>query len=537
MRRRGFPLMLGHAYGERHRKAHPSALADLVPDGRAAAGHRARDQAGGRGLLADERRRFRASLLRGPRGARVARHRAEGRQARRRLLRGRELLAAAGELLPAGDRVHGRRARRPADGAVPARRRVRLRRAAAARASAALVGQALAARRARAALASRSPSPPARRARAVAAAVEDRDGDLPPQDDRVRLLHDRPRREEKRKVDPYHLLFQRRAVLPDRPTRTSATTCASSGSRGSAARSATRRRRSTTSSRPRTSTRAPTRPAPTGSSASRWAPRGSGSPIASTGSSRATSATPATVPRPTTPGVVFETEYADPRAADRLGARPWRPARASWGRPSWPRSARAARAGRRAPRRHARARQPKRAAAGRPSPRRTPAKRERVADPARSASPGWSPSPGILIDAAREATSSSVAELCERLQVTEQELREDIDVLNVVNFGGGSYVLYAEVAGRPDRGRPRALRRQLRPPGAAAAARGEGAGRGDRPDRRPPARGLARVRAREDRGRARPGPGRRRPADHDREGRRLRDRARGVAARSPSGGC
>ena len=31
--------------------------------------------------------------------------------------------------------------------------------------------------------------------------------------------------------------------------------------------------------------------------------------------------------------------------------------------------------------------------------------------------------------------------------MTEQELREDLDVLNVVNFGGGSYVLYAEVQG------------------------------------------------------------------------------------------
>ena len=40
-----------------------------------------------------------------------------------------------------------------------------------------------------------------------------------------------------------------------------------------------------------------------------------------------------------------------------------------------------------------------------------------------------------------------MAELCERLQVSETELRQDIDVLNVVNFGGGSYVLYAEVQG------------------------------------------------------------------------------------------
>ena len=40
-----------------------------------------------------------------------------------------------------------------------------------------------------------------------------------------------------------------------------------------------------------------------------------------------------------------------------------------------------------------------------------------------------------------------MAELCERLQISEQELRQDIDVLNVVNFGGGSYVLYAEITG------------------------------------------------------------------------------------------
>ena len=40
-----------------------------------------------------------------------------------------------------------------------------------------------------------------------------------------------------------------------------------------------------------------------------------------------------------------------------------------------------------------------------------------------------------------------MSELCERLQVSETELRQDVDVLNVVNFGGGSYVLYAEVQG------------------------------------------------------------------------------------------
>ena len=54
---------------------------------------------------------------------------------------------------------------------------------------------------------------------------------------------------------------------------------------------------------------------------------------------------------------------------------------------------------------------------------------------------------GILIAAAREGDKLDVRQLCESLQVTDEELREDIDVLNVVNFGGGSYVLYAEVHG------------------------------------------------------------------------------------------
>ncbi len=54
---------------------------------------------------------------------------------------------------------------------------------------------------------------------------------------------------------------------------------------------------------------------------------------------------------------------------------------------------------------------------------------------------------GILIRAARDADKLDLHALCSTLQVTEPELREDIDVLNVVNFGGGSYVLYAEITG------------------------------------------------------------------------------------------
>ncbi len=52
----------------------------------------------------------------------------------------------------------------------------------------------------------------------------------------------------------------------------------------------------------------------------------------------------------------------------------------------------------------------------------------------------------ILIHAGRAAERLEVAELLARLNVSEAELRDDINVLNVVNFGGGSYVLYAEIA-------------------------------------------------------------------------------------------
>ena len=54
---------------------------------------------------------------------------------------------------------------------------------------------------------------------------------------------------------------------------------------------------------------------------------------------------------------------------------------------------------------------------------------------------------GILIAAARSGDLLGVRHVRESLQVSDEELREDIDVLNVVNFGGGSYVLYAEIHG------------------------------------------------------------------------------------------
>lgn len=51
----------------------------------------------------------------------------------------------------------------------------------------------------------------------------------------------------------------------------------------------------------------------------------------------------------------------------------------------------------------------------------------------------------ILIEAGRKAELLDAEELRDRLQLSDGELREDIDLLNVVNFGGGSYVLYAEL--------------------------------------------------------------------------------------------
>jgi len=54
---------------------------------------------------------------------------------------------------------------------------------------------------------------------------------------------------------------------------------------------------------------------------------------------------------------------------------------------------------------------------------------------------------GLLIGAAREETQLQVDPVVEELNVSREELREDLEVLNLVNFGGGTYVLYAEIDG------------------------------------------------------------------------------------------
>jgi proteasome accessory factor BC len=51
----------------------------------------------------------------------------------------------------------------------------------------------------------------------------------------------------------------------------------------------------------------------------------------------------------------------------------------------------------------------------------------------------------ILIEAGRAGHRLQAADVRRALNVSDQELHEDISVLNVVNFGAGTYVLYAEI--------------------------------------------------------------------------------------------
>ena len=51
----------------------------------------------------------------------------------------------------------------------------------------------------------------------------------------------------------------------------------------------------------------------------------------------------------------------------------------------------------------------------------------------------------VLIAAGRAGERLKLTDVCEQLKMSPQELREDVSVLNVVNFGGGAYVIYAEV--------------------------------------------------------------------------------------------
>ncbi|UJA21590.1 WYL domain-containing protein [Thermoleophilia bacterium SCSIO 60948] len=54
---------------------------------------------------------------------------------------------------------------------------------------------------------------------------------------------------------------------------------------------------------------------------------------------------------------------------------------------------------------------------------------------------------GLLMSAARADERLEVDRVLRDLNLSMDELREDIDVINVVNFGGGTYVLFAEIVG------------------------------------------------------------------------------------------
>jgi proteasome accessory factor C len=52
---------------------------------------------------------------------------------------------------------------------------------------------------------------------------------------------------------------------------------------------------------------------------------------------------------------------------------------------------------------------------------------------------------GMLIESAKAGERLQVADVKDQLHLSDEELRDDIELLNVVNFGGGTYVLYAEL--------------------------------------------------------------------------------------------
>ena len=204
--------------GQGHREADPPAVADLLPDGRAPARHGPGDPTRRGGIQRHERGRVRAPLLRGPLRARVAAHPAHRRAPDRRRGRAGELLAAPGELPSAA------RSSSPTRSSRRCRRRCSL-----------LDGEFAYAEPLRLALQQITwgrPSPLRapeqrsvgardhglrRRPRAVGAPGEGRDGDLPQQDDHVRLLHDGARRDRFASRRPLPPAVPGWAVLPARP--------------------------------------------------------------------------------------------------------------------------------------------------------------------------------------------------------------------------------------------------------------------------------------------------------------------------------
>ena len=205
------------------------------------------------------------------------------------------------------------------------------------------------------------------------------------------------------------------------------------------ATSASRRAASATSGCPRSSTSRRTASRGPGRSATRRARRGSRCRATPPGGSTARSPTPATLE-----DGVFETSYATlgPLVSlDPAAERPRDPARAG----------RAPRRGRRraadAPRRATPAPRPSLRASGasrrvRPRPSDSPPAPSRPSASAssrrssRTCSPPAATTRRAILDA---------DELAQRFSIPREELQETLSLLNLVNFGGGCYTVYAEV--------------------------------------------------------------------------------------------
>jgi proteasome accessory factor BC len=90
-----------------------------------------------------------------------------------------------------------------------------------------------------------------------------------------------------------------------------------------------------------------------------------------------------------------------------------------------------------------RAQAPAEAPEGEPEPPRSRSRAEAAIRPERFARLVTLAS--VLIRAGRNGEPLRARDVLDTLKMSEQELREDLNVLNVVNFGGGTYVLYAEI--------------------------------------------------------------------------------------------
>ena len=315
-----------------------------------------------------------------------------------------------------------------------------------------------------------------------------------------------------------------RAVLPDRPLARARARCACSGWTASRARSPTRPRPSTTSSAPRTSIRA---------GYANHVPWQLGAPVgtaevwfseriawmverhfAGYGDARARRGRRRRLPlglRASAPagrvGVRLRRARPDPR-----------PARARRGRP---RAAGPHRRGppRRAARHRRRPRTSERAARRAPRPPRT--RRSPAAAPARDRDP-----PGAL-RAPRHARvrphprrprgrqAAGRRGPARRCRCPSRSSARTSTSSTSSTSAAAPTCSTPRSSPRRDRGRHRAVLGHVRPPRPPAADRGQGARRRHRPDRRPPARRRAGLRARQDRRRARRGPGPRGPAGHD----------------------